>query len=79
MYEQGKINEVGKRIPHKNMPEPMRTIHFSSMDERRVLSKKSFCQIFLERQLEFLQETFTMEEKKSDKLSADPQLAEVLT
>ena len=63
----------------KNMPEPMRTIHFSSMDERRVLSKKLFCQIFLEIQLQFLQETFTKEKKKSDKLSADPQLTEVLT
>ena len=79
MHEQGKINEVGKRIPHKNMPEPMRTIHFSSMDERRVLSKKLLCQIFLEIQLQFLQETFTKAKKKSDKLSADPQLTEVLT
>lgn len=78
MHEQGKINEVGKRIPHKNMPEPMRTIHFSSMDERRVLSKKYSAKYFLKDNYNSYRK-LSRKKKKSDKLSADPQLTEVLT
>ena len=37
MYEQGKRHEFGKRIPHKSIPEPMRTIHFKG--EEGVIKK----------------------------------------
>lgn len=74
MYEQGKIHEVGKRIPHKSIPEPMRTIHFKG--EEGVIKKIVLPNIYW-KTIKVIAGNF--DERKNIRQALCPQLKEVLS